>query len=219
LPGRCYPGGKQLNEPSGGFSDYQMTDTEGDVAPEPTSEDRARQDEWLVVRCQLGERPAFDALIDRWHAPLWRYIRQLTSNDDVAHEIAQEVWLRVIRGIGRLRDGAKFRAWLFGIARRVLMDRLRAQYAAPMAAETEIADVPADDDTGVDPEVLSAALHDELAKLPLIEREVLTLFYLRELSLGEVADVLGVPLGTVKSRLFRARHLLRRELEARGDLV
>jgi RNA polymerase sigma factor (sigma-70 family) len=188
------------------------------VAQDPETDDRGRHDEWLVVRCQLGERPAFDALIERWHAPLWRYIRQLTANDDVAQEIAQEVWLRVIRGISRLREGAKWRAWLFGIARRVLMDRLRAQYAMPLAAETEIADVPADD-TGGDPEVLSAALHDELAKLPLIEREVLTLFYLRELSLGEVADVLDVPLGTVKSRLFRARHLLRRELEARGDLV
>lgn len=195
-----------------------MTDTEGDVAQDPNIEDRARQDEWLVVRCQLGERPAFDALIERWHAPLWRSVRQLTSNDDMAQEIVQEVWLRVIRGISRLRDGAKWRAWLFGIARRVLMDRLRRQYAMPLAAETEIADVPAED-ASVDPEVLSAALHDELAKLPLIEREVLTLFYLRELSLGEVADILGVPLGTVKSRLFRARHLLRRELEARGDLV
>jgi RNA polymerase sigma factor (sigma-70 family) len=195
-----------------------MTDTEGNVAQDSKIEDRARHDEWLVVRCQLGERPAFDALIERWHAPLWRYVRQLTSNDDVAQEIAQEVWLRVIRGISRLRDGAKWRAWLFGIARRVLMDRLRAQYAMPMTAETEIADVPVED-TGVDPEELSAALHQELAKLPFIEREVLTLFYLRELSLGEVADILGVPLGTVKSRLFRARHLLRRELEARGDLV
>jgi RNA polymerase sigma factor (sigma-70 family) len=195
-----------------------MTDTEGDVARDPGEEARAREDEWLVVRCQLGERPAFDVLVERWHAPLWRYVRQLTPNDDVAQEIAQEVWLRVIRGIRRLRDGAKWRAWLFGIARRVLMDRLRAQYAMPLAAETEIADVPVDD-TGVDPEVLSAALHDELARLPFIEREVLTLVYLRELSLGEVADVLGVPLGTVKSRLFRARHLLRRELEARGDLV
>jgi hypothetical protein len=122
-----------------------VTDTEGDVAQDPNIEDRARQDEWLVVRCQLGERPAFDALIERWHAPLWRYVRQLTSNDDVAQEIAREVWLRVVRGISRLRDGAKLRAWLFGIARRVLVDRLRAQYAMPLVAENEIADVPVED--------------------------------------------------------------------------
>lgn len=188
------------------------------MAQSPNIDDRARQDEWLVVRCQLGERPAFDALIERWHAPLWRYVRQLTSHDDMAQEITQEVWLRVIRGISRLRDGAKWRAWLFGIARRVLMDRLRAEYSMRLTAETEIADI-AIAETGLDPEVLSAALHDELTRLPLIEREVLTLFYLRELSLAEVAEILDVPLGTVKSRLFRARQLLRRELEARGDLV
>lgn len=212
--------GAASHEPSGQSSDYKIDGIRKGraVDRDPGTEDRARQDEWLVVRCQLGERPAFDALIERWHAPLWRYVRQLTPNDDVAQEIAQEVWLRVIRGISRLRDAAKWRAWLFGIARRVLMDRLRAQYAMPLAVETELADVPVDD-TGVDPEVLSTALHDELAKLPLVEREVLTLFYLRELSLGEVADILGIPLGTVKSRLFRARQLLRRELEARGDLA
>jgi RNA polymerase sigma-70 factor (ECF subfamily) len=60
------------------------------------------------------------------------------------------------------------------------------------------------------------AMEHELTQLPLLEREVLTLFYLRELSLAEVAEVLAVPVGTVKSRLFRARQLLRRELETKG---
>jgi RNA polymerase sigma factor (sigma-70 family) len=62
-----------------------------------------------------------------------------------------------------------------------------------------------------------AAMERELARLPVIEREVLTLFYLRELSLTEVADVLGVPIGTVKSRLLRARRQLRRELDSEGE--
>ena len=87
-----------------------MTDTIKDL--------HTREDELLVVRCQLGERPAFDDLIDRWHAPLWKYARRLTGSDDAAQEVAQDVWLRVLRGIHRLRDGARLRAWLFGIARR-----------------------------------------------------------------------------------------------------
>ena len=79
---------------------------------------RAREDEWLVVRCQLGEREAFDELIERWGAPVWKYVRRLTNSDDAADEVSQNVWLRVLRGMNRLRDGSKLRAWLFGIARR-----------------------------------------------------------------------------------------------------
>ena len=52
---------------------------------------RGREDEWLVVRCQLGERPAFDELIQRWHEPLWKYVRRLTGDDEAAKDIAQDV--------------------------------------------------------------------------------------------------------------------------------
>jgi RNA polymerase sigma-70 factor (ECF subfamily) len=120
----------------------------------------------------------------------------------------------VLRGINRLREASRFRPWLFGIARRVLMDRLRAQYAAPVVAEIdeeaigsiELVD-PASDDLDL--------LNEELERLSAIERDVLTLFYLQELSLAEIADVMSVPIGTVKSRLFRARNLLKREMDAR----
>jgi RNA polymerase sigma factor (sigma-70 family) len=176
---------------------------------------RAPEDELLVVRCQLGERQAFDDLIDRWHIPLWKYARRLTGDDDAAKEVVQDVWLRVLRGIHRLRDGSRLRAWLFGIARRTLTDRLRAQYARPAMSDVDLTDVAwaAPDDL----ESELAALEHELARLPITEREVLTLFYLQELSLAEIAEVLDVPAGTVKSRLFRARQLLRRELTAKGS--
>jgi RNA polymerase sigma factor (sigma-70 family) len=186
------------------------------VTETPDSDARAREDEWLVVRCQLGERPAFDELVTRWGGPVWKYVRRLTNTDEVADEIAQDVWLRALRGLHRLRDGAKLRAWLFGIARRTLMDRLREHYATPPMSDVDVTDlVVANDINEVtdDLEEDLAAVEEALARLPVIEREALTLFYLRELSLGEVADVLGVPIGTVKSRLFRARKLLRREVE------
>jgi RNA polymerase sigma factor (sigma-70 family) len=198
----------------------------GDVTDGGGVEARAREDEWLVVRCQLGEREAFDELIQRWHEPLWKYVRRLAGHDDTARDLAQDIWVRVLRGIPRLRDGSKLRAWLFGIARRALMDRLRAQYAAPMAADVDVlevaamAAVTAEDTAGtLALEEESEALEDALAGLPVSEREVLTLFYLQELSLADVADVLNVPVGTVKSRLFRARRSLRRAMEAKGHFV
>jgi RNA polymerase sigma factor (sigma-70 family) len=179
-----------------------------------TSDRSTHEDEWLVVRCQLGERPAFDDLIRRWHEPLWKYIRRVAGQDETANDVAQDVWLRVLRGIGRLRDGSKLRPWLFGIARRALMDRLRAQYAAPAPADVDVDALAASSALDTVEDDL-AAMHEELARLPITEREVLTLFYLQELSLAQVAQVLDVPVGTVKSRLFRARRVLRRELDAK----
>lgn len=177
---------------------------------------RARQqDELLVVRCQLGERPAFDELVERWHSPVWKYLRRVTGDDDAAWDVAQDVWLRVLRGIGRLREGASLRPWLFGIARRTLMDRFRQQYSTPMDADVDPGTLAADEPvSGLEEDL--AAMERELARLPVIEREVLTLFYLRELTLTDIAEVLRVPVGTVKSRLFRARRLLRRGLDQEG---
>jgi RNA polymerase sigma-70 factor (ECF subfamily) len=175
----------------------------------------AQEDELLVVRCQLGERAAFDELTERWHPPLWRYVRRVAGSDEAAKDLAQDVWLRVLRGIGRLRDGSRLRPWLFGIARHTLMDRLRQQYAAVVDADIDVAELAADQPADSPAEEMAAMEH-ELERLPVTEREVLTLFYLRELSLGEVAEVLAVPVGTVKSRLFRARKLLRQALDSKG---
>jgi len=173
-----------------------------------------RQDELLTIRCQMGERAAFDALIAHWHEPLWRYLRRLAGNDDAARDLAQDTWLRVLRGIASLREPAKLRPWLFGIARRVAMDRLRFEYVRRVAddAVDELAAPESDPDL----ESESAALEAGMATLPLPEREALTLFYLQELTIEEIALLLEVPLGTVKSRLFRARQSLRRELSNGG---
>jgi RNA polymerase sigma factor (sigma-70 family) len=96
----------------------------------------------------------------------------------------------------------------------VLMDRLRVRYATPVMAEVELDTLetaPAEDD---DLRSRIGEMESALATLPVIERDVLALFYLDELSLAEVAAVSGVPIGTVKSRLFRARQLLRAGMTA-----
>lgn len=177
-----------------------------------TSVSDIRADELLAVRCQLGERAAFDALIARWHEPLWRYLRRLSGSDDTARDLAQDTWLRVFRGIAKLREPARVRPWLFGVARNVAMDRLRAQYAVGSPANVDLEDLPAaGEDVNLEEEL--ATLESGLATLPIVERETLTLFYLRELSLEEISGLVEVPVGTVKSRLFRARQMLRRALK------
>ena len=170
-------------------------------------------DEWIVVRCQLGERDAFDALIARWHPPIWKYAVRMTNDPEAAADVVQEVWLRVVRGLATLREATRFRAWLFGIARRILMDRFRTRYAEPPMQTLELDEVEepaAEDDRAEDLSRLQAGLD----RLPMADREVLVLFYLQELRLSEIAAIEGIPVGTVKSRLHRARRLLRAELDS-----
>lgn len=179
----------------------------------PTRDRDTLSDELLAIRCQLGEGAAFDTLVERWHPPLWKYLRRLAGDDDAAAETLQDVWLRIFRALPTLRDPARLRAWLFGIARRALMDRLRRQYSERPIEEVDLDAIAASDDTdGLADEI--ERMGEELQRLPIVEREVLVLFYLQELTLTQVADVLGVPVGTVKSRLFRARQLLRHRLTA-----
>ena len=91
------------------------------------------------------------------------------------------------------------------------MDRLRSHYIAGSQADVDLEELPAADDVNLEEDF--ATLESGLANLPIVERETLTLFYLRELSLEEIAGLVGVPVGTVKSRLFRARQMLRRALK------
>ncbi|GAA2714263.1 RNA polymerase sigma factor [Actinoplanes palleronii] len=165
-------------------------------------------DALLVVRCQLGERPAFAELVRAWHPAVERYVaRMLGAPDD---DVVQEVWLAVVRGLPRLRQPDRFAPWLFVIARRAVLNRLREAYASP-----EPVDEPPPGDEAeavVNRELVAGAL----AALPVREREVLLLFHLEDQSLDACAQICGVPVGTVKSRLNRARGLLRRELLRKG---
>jgi RNA polymerase sigma factor (sigma-70 family) len=180
------------------------------VSTQTTSD--ARADELLAIRCQLGEREAFDALIGRWHEPVWRYLRRLAESDDAAADLAQDTWLKVLRGITSLRDPASLRPWLFGIARRVAMDRLRRKYVRKVDEDAVLDDIAAPE-PDADLESDLTAMETSLNALPLRERETLALFYLRELTIDQIAELLAVPAGPIKSRLVRARNLLRQVLK------
>ena len=76
------------------------------------------EQELLAIRCQLGEPAAFDELVAQWHRPLWQYIRRMVGINELADELLQETWLRILRGIANLREPASLVAWMFGIAPR-----------------------------------------------------------------------------------------------------
>ncbi|GIH25886.1 RNA polymerase sigma factor [Acrocarpospora phusangensis] len=169
-------------------------------------------DELLVVRAQLGERAALAELVERWRLPVWTYVRRMLDAER-ADDVSQEVWLAVVRSLPRLREPGRFAPWLFTIARRSVTDRLRAEYArAAEQAHDPGPDVAVAEDA-IEAMTDRAELVAVLSGLPVLEREVLVLFYLEELSVAECAQICQVPAGTVKSRLNRARRLLREHME------
>ena len=165
-------------------------------------------DALLAVRCQLGQPDAFDELVGRFHPALSTYARRLTGSDDAAADAVQEIWLRAVRALPQLREPERLRSWLFGIAHRTLMDRFRQQYATQEITGVDL-EAAAAQPEDLTVEERSVAVEAALSALPFLDREILTLFYLEELTLLEISNALAVPIGTVKSRLFRARHSLR----------
>lgn len=169
-------------------------------------------DELLVVRAQLGDRTALAEMVARWRVPVWRYVQRMLDADR-ADDVSQEIWLAVVRGLPRLREPARFVPWLFAIARRSVVDRLRTEYAA--APETPVRDDRCVEDLS-DTVVARTELVGALTSLPVLEREILVLHYLEDLSVQDCAHICRVPVGTVKSRLHRARRLLREHLSEKG---
>ncbi|WKU05665.1 RNA polymerase sigma factor [Micromonospora sp. HUAS LYJ1] len=173
--------------------------------------DRVRRDALLVVRAQLGDRRSLAELVGYWHEPVWRYVRRMLDRTGLADDVSQEVWAGVLKALPALKEPDRFAPWLFTIARRSVMDHLRDTYRRADPPDGAQA---GDDDVAA---VLDQAQVTEcLAGLPVCEREVLILFYLYDLALEECAQVLAVPVGTVKSRLFRARRMLRDHMIEKG---
>lgn len=182
--------------------------------------DRTREqllDEYLVASARTGDRKAFDLLARRWGRKLLAHAWRLTGDVDLAREAAQDGWIEIAQGLGRLRDERAFPAWAYQIvsrrcARQIGRRRRERGLTAAVAAEPmiETATPEAADPGG------AARLQAALAALPEAQRAAVGLFYLEDLSVAEVAIALNVPAGTVKTRLMHARRTLRAVLE--GDV-
>lgn len=162
----------------------------------------------LAVRCQLGEPDALDELIEKLHLRLWAYLQRLLGERHAAEDALQETWLRVMRGLPGLRRQDRFYSWIFGIAHHVAVDALRRRRREVELDDGDALEMPAAADEGEDLRERWRELEQHLLELPFALREALTLFYLEAASLQKIAEITEVPVGTVKSRLFRARQLL-----------
>jgi RNA polymerase sigma-70 factor (ECF subfamily) len=171
--------------------------------------------ELLVLSWQRGSREqAADELVQLFERPLWYYIRRLVQSEDDAWDALQETFVSVLRSLKTIREGRALPAFVYRTARNAALAQHRRRKEQPLVEEVaDCVEGPAEAPLSAED---VAAVHQGLEQLPLPQRETLTLYFLEDLSIAQIAEVTGVPEGTVKSRLFHARRALRRILEG-GD--
>ena len=172
-----------------------------------TQDKRILESALLAVRWQRGDRSAFEGIVKLWERSLYYYLRRLAPTEADAWELLQETWLKTIGSLQKLRDPQTLPAFLYATARNLAISRLRGRGFETGAGDPVEA---ATDDRDAFDDV--EQVHHALDQLPVLQREVLTLFFLRDLTLQEMAQLLEVPVGTVKSRLHYARHAIRKIL-------
>jgi RNA polymerase sigma-70 factor (ECF subfamily) len=179
--------------------------------------DGLADDTRLLARLRAGDDRAFEELVTSYQHRVFGVALRMLGNRAEAEEIAQETFLRAHRALAEFRGEARLGTWLYAIASRLCLNRLTAgPRRHERSDETALAQAATD---GVDAagalehEELAAALHEAVAGLPEDRRIVVVLRDLEGLAYEEIAEALGLPLNTVRSRLHRARLDLKAKLE------
>lgn len=153
-------------------------------------------------------------------SPLYNYARWLTKDPAEAEDLVQETFLKGLRGFGSFTPGSNFRAWMYRILRNAFLTSRSGLRAAPQLSIEDdretVDDLVADERTErtAIARVDAAAVRRAIDELPLLFREVLLLCDVEEMSYREIAEALAIPVGTVTSRLMRARRKVRERLES-----
>jgi len=170
----------------------------------------------LAVRCRNGDPEAANDLLAEFQRPLLYYLRRLLGSEDDAWDCLQETWISAMRGLRWLRAPLALTAFLYRTARNHALAHLRRQRASGAMIESLPPQVESTDGETAFQAEDAAMVHAALDRVSLLHREVLTLFFLDDLTIAEVAQVLSIPEGTVKSRLHHAKRALREVLNQMG---
>jgi RNA polymerase sigma-70 factor (ECF subfamily) len=168
----------------------------------------AVSDESLMARVREGETAQFETIFIRYRDPVWRFFRRRVAEASRAEELAQQTFLAALAGAARYEARGPFRSYLFGIAFNVLMEWRRQSRRFEPLDSVEPAGPSGDPDAAL-------WVRAALARLEPEQRDVLMLREYEELSYQEIAEVLALPLNTVRTRLYRAREAMREALHAR----
>ena len=175
-------------------------------------------DELLVERIALGDRVAMEALFARHRTSVYRWLVRFVNNTPLAEDLLSEVFLDVWRQAGRFEGRSTVSTWLLSIARYKALATRRRRTDAELDEHIEatVADTSDDPGTALEKKDKSAMLRKCLGGLSTEHREVIDLVYYHEKSVEEVAEIVGTPENTVKTRMFYARKRLAELLKSEG---
>lgn len=180
----------------------------------PISPERNSADALLVTRIRSGDEDAFEALVVRYQAPLFHYLRGFVGDPEQAQDLVQETFLRAYRSIGGLDEPALLRSWLYRIAHNQacsLLRRRRLVNWLPLVGHH--ASAPAPDRNAIE----TARVEEALAQLPIDQRAPLLLHIVAGFSYAEIAVMLGASEGAVRMRISRGRAAFRAAYGAEED--
>ncbi|NOT43221.1 MAG: sigma-70 family RNA polymerase sigma factor [Acidobacteria bacterium] len=185
-------------------------------------------DEELVARSVAGDRDSFNQLVLRWERPIYALAYRTLGREEDARDVCQDAFLRAYRALPGFKGQAKFSSWLYRITLNLCRDWMRRQRRAPMIQVPEGMDPvemvtetgPAESiETLVARRELSAVVEAAMADLPEDQRTAILLKEYHGMTFQEIADLLGCPLSTVKTRLYQGLSVLRRQFEQRSRPV
>lgn len=179
------------------------------------------EEDLLVLTAQEGSHKAFNVLVERYHTMLIRFSYKLCSDQEIAKEATQEAWIKAAKNIYKLQDPRAFKSWVYRLTRWRTVDLIRKRQRDDRLLDNNIDQDNLDyvsTESGDDIEQDSnTILNQAMEKLPAIEKQIIHLFYVDDMTVAEISIVFEIPSGTVKSRLNRARQLLRKKLESNED--
>lgn len=173
------------------------------------------RDAFLVEQCRAGDEEACEALVRQYQERVFALISRMTGDPDRVEDIAQEVFLKAFRSLKSFRGGSRFYTWLYRITVNTVLNTMRSQGRRQETSLDALGGLEVQADADMEPAEVTARL--ELARrvreaIDQLEEPYRVIVYLRELedlSYEEIAEVVELPVGTVKSRLFRARQQLK----------
>lgn len=209
------------------MSNQSNNQTETDSTRDHASES-SREDDVLVQRAVGGDERAYSDIVEKYQRALYYHILKMVRNRDVIDDLVQEVFVKAFDNLNSYSTDYAFSTWLYRIATNHTIDYLRKKKLQTLSIDEPVKtregemqmELP-DEDTATDRRVIrkqrSNIIRDAIENLPPKYRKVIQMRHMEEKSYQEIAEILDLPLGTVKAHIFRARELLYKALKDKKD--